>query len=179
MLAYEEGVYRIAVGPDRKLAYTAPAPTNDAANSVTIEVDVRKSGEQGLVGVFCNGNQGGDHFYSFNFDVDGFWGIGRVKAGQPTILEQAGEPSPLIKTGGGVNHLRAACSPGEGGDSVILSLAINGERVARVEDEGGFFGAEFSTPGFFLETTEAGDLTVDYDNFVLTAYPPEVLGEDL
>ncbi len=101
------------------------------------------------------------NFYFFVISADGFYGIGKVKAGQATLLSGSEMlPSESILTGNQINQVRADCA----GDK--LSFYANGKLLASVNDK------DFSSGdvGILAGTFDLPNTDVYFDNFV--AYKP-------
>jgi hypothetical protein len=98
------------------------------------------------------------NFYFFVISGDGYYGIGKVKNGQWSLLSGQMQPSAAILTGGEINILRADCI------GRYLILYVNGQLVGYVEDSDftsgdvGLLAGSFSTPG----------VDVYFDNFVVS-----------
>jgi hypothetical protein len=99
-----------------------------------------------------------DNFYFFVVSADGYFGIGKVKAGQARLLNGAEmEQNNAILTGNQINRVRADCIGN------VLSLYVNNLPVATVKDDEftngdvGILAGSFSQPGS----------DVYFDNFIV------------
>lgn len=101
----------------------------DPAN-VTLEASaVLLSGsEQGYYGLVCRFN-GGVDYYVMVINASGFYGIGRVQAGQLEFLEDGIDQEGIILRGNRSNLLRGDCV----GDT--LSLFVNGQKMLETSDD--------------------------------------------
>jgi hypothetical protein len=109
------------------------------------------------MGLICR-MQDAANFYYFVISNDGYYGIGKVKAGQWSLLETPQmRPSSAILTGGQKNHLRADCV------ADLFILYVNGQPVGSAEDKDfasgdvGILAGSFDSPG----------VDVYFDNFVV------------
>ena len=132
-------------------------PGQDFA-AVSIEADVVKNGgsSENRMGLICR-MQDDANFYYFVISDDGYYGIGKVKAGKWSLLETAEmRPNSAILTGGQKNHLRADCVDD------LFALYVNKKLVGTAEDKDftsgdvGLLAGSFNTPG----------VDVYFDNFV-------------
>ncbi len=97
---------------------------------VAIRVTTRSQQEtDNHFGVLCRYSEGS--FYYFAISSDGYYGIfRRLNGGSLEPLSgQAMLRSPLVRTGNAENQLTAVCR------GTTLTLYVNGEQVARVEDD--------------------------------------------
>ncbi|MGC9399623.1 MAG: hypothetical protein ACP5HM_10870 [Anaerolineae bacterium] len=96
---------------------------------VSLEATIRSEGAvDNHYGLICRAGEQG--FYYFAVSADGYYAIFRHHEDgtlQP-LNERAMVRSPLIHTGGASNRLLAVC------EGTTLTLYVNGERVAQVED---------------------------------------------
>ena len=109
------------------------------------------------LGLICR-YQNDQNYYFFVISADGYYAVGKMKAGEQTLLEQeAMRFSDEIKTGQSINHLRADCQ------GSTLSFFVNNASVAMVEDE------EFTTGdvGLLVGTFDEGDVDILFDNFIV------------
>jgi hypothetical protein len=114
-----------------------------------IEVDVRRidGPEDNDFGVICR-YQDAKNFYMFLVSSDGYYGIGKVKNDQHSLIgiEQL-QYTELIRPEQVDTRLRADCV----GDSLILS--VDGEKLLEVRDSDfssgdvGVLAGAYSTPG--------------------------------
>ena len=136
---------RVVTAPDTK------------ARDTRVEVDgvVMKGQEGNEFGLACR-VQDDKNYYRLVIGGDGFYGIARVKDGEPAWLGRSQLQLSGIKKGKEVNHIQADCV------GKMLTLSINGEQIISVED------SEFSSGGVGLTEATAedkGSLDVLFDNF--------------
>jgi hypothetical protein len=98
------------------------------------------------------------NFYFFAITSDGYYGIGKMKAGQTTLL--TGDemlPHDAILTGGQINRIRADCTGN------LLILYVNNVMVTSVKDD------DFSTGdvGILAGSFEKPGADIYFDNFVV------------
>ena len=143
---YDDGAYRILVLEPNTDIWARP---NLNFMDVQIEVDALKVGgaRNNRFGVICR-VMDNDNFYTFLISSDGYYGIGKVKNQQYTLLGMdALQPSGAIEQGTALNHVRADCI-GE-----RLSLYINGQLIAEAIDldfpagDVGLIAGTYDTPG--------------------------------
>jgi hypothetical protein len=160
LMDYYSGGFRMLVNSSQANFWSTPH--KDVAD-VRVEVDEGKLGgpDENRVGLICR--YSGSSFYFFMITHDGYYGIGlfsgdQASGGQMELIGQEEmQTSPVINRGTNVNHLRADCI----GDT--LSLYVNGEQVAQVQDarlshgDVGLLAGTFSQPG----------ADIIFDNFVL------------
>lgn len=127
--------------------------------AVQIEMDTMTvSGPQeNRIGLICR-MRNATNFYYFVISDDGYYGIGKVKDGQWSLLgADQMRPSAAIQTGFQRNHLRADCI----GD--LLILYVNNQLVGSAKDDDfvtgdvGLLAGSFGTPG----------VDAYFDNFVV------------
>lgn len=126
---------------------------------VGIEVDtLQYAGPvENRIGVICR-HRDDDNFYFFVISADGYYAIGKVKAGEQSLLGQdAMRYSSAIKSGIAINHLRAECQ------GSTLRFYINHAPIALVED----FDFTEGDVGLLVGTFKEGGLDVLFDNFVV------------
>ena len=98
------------------------------------------------------------NFYFFVISADGYYGIGKVKDGQTSLLTgEKMQPNDSILTGSQINRLRADCI----GNSLILY--INGTFITSATD------ADFPSGdvGILAGTFDQPGTDVYFDNFVV------------
>jgi len=126
---------------------------------VGIEVDtLQYAGPvENRIGVICR-HRDDDNFYFFVISADGYYAIGKVKAGEQSLLGQdAMRYSSAIKTGVAINHLRAECQ------GSTLRFYINHAPIALVQD----IDFNVGDVGLLAGTFNEGGLDVLFDNFVV------------
>lgn len=157
---YDDGAYRIRVDVLNTDIWARPQLD---FNDVRIEVDAFKAGgdRNNRFGVICRA--AADHFYIFLVSSDGYYGIGKVQGNQYELVGmEAMQPSEKINQGTAGNHLAVECVGSR------LSLSVNGEKLAEVEDvdfasgDVGLIAGTYNLPG-----TE-----IIFDNFSVTEPPP-------
>ena len=156
---YYDGAYRISVQEVYTDIWSMPGLY---PGDVSIEVEaIRVGGERNnRFGIICRAQ--GDQFYTFVISSDGFYGIGKVKGVAYNLIGMdAMQPSEAINQGTALNHLRADCI-GE-----RLSLYVNGQRVAQVQD------GEFTTGdvGLIAGTYDTPGVEILFDNFFVRSPP--------
>lgn len=161
IMDYDSGGYRILVNAPQ-VNYWA-SPRKDFAD-VRVEVDTGKLGgpDENRIGLICRSSVAGDHFnfYFLMISSDGYYGLGLLKEGAVTLLDQEQMvASSSIHKGMAVNHLRLDCT----GNS--LSGYVNGFELAQVHDstlthgDVGVLAGAFAQPG----------VDIFFDNFVVFA----------
>ena len=153
---YADGNFRIFVNEPNFDYWSVP---NLDFKNTRIEVDtVKQSGpEINRFGLICR-YQDELNFYFFIASSDGYYGVGKVKGDQLSLIGMdAMLPSSAILPGSGLNHLRADCIDNQ------LTFFINGQLVAQV------FDSDFPTGdvGFLAGTFNETGVDVIFDNFVV------------
>lgn len=124
---YQQGRYLMQIDAAQWFVWAA---SGRAYQDVDMEVAVRSEGvADNHYGVFCRYTEG--EFYYFAISTDGYYAIFRRDAeGELRPLTGASMlRSPLIRVDGSENRIRAVC------EGMQLSLYINGEQAAQVEDD--------------------------------------------
>lgn len=143
---YVGGFYRIFVNQPNTDVLASPGLS---FQDVRLEVDAVMVGgsEDNNFGLICR-KQDNTNYYFFMISSDGYYGIGKSsERGKWLIGIEAMQPSELIQQGQSLNKLRADCV----GDT--LTLYINGQRLAEVQDEDftsgdvGLIAGAYDTPG--------------------------------
>lgn len=145
--SYAEGTYRIVASQPNVNLWSHPGKE---FATVHVEVDVFPAAGplENRMGLICR-LVDDKNFYFFVISGDGYYGIGKVKAGQGFILtgENTMLPSDLIQTGNVPNRVRGDCIDN------FLILYVNDKLVASVEDpdftagDVGVIAGTFSEPG--------------------------------
>ena len=153
-LDYVDSSYQILVNQSHTVLWSGP---DLQFTDVQIEVDATKvqGPENDDFGVVCRA-QDQHNFYFLVISSDGYYGIGKVRAGVQELISMTGmPPSEDIYKGHSTNHLRADCI---GED---LSLYVNGVHLATVQD------AEFISgdAGLLAGTFDDPGTTIRFDNF--------------
>jgi hypothetical protein len=149
------GVYQFQVV---SVQHEILAAAGHSFRDVQVEADAaRLAGPvQNLFGLVCrSGNS--EAFYFFAISSDGYFGLGKVKHGQPALLGQEMMAySPVIRKED-TNHLRFDCI-GEN-----LTGYVNGQIIASAKD------ADFGSGevGLLAGTLDHPDVKVAFDNFVV------------
>ncbi len=128
-------------------------------SDVRIEVDALQYAgpAENRIGLICR-HENDQNFYFFVISTDGYYAIGKVKAGEQSLLgQEAMQYSNAIKQGVAINHLQAECR----GSS--LRFYANDILLAFVED------ADFmeGDVGLLAGTFDEGGLDLLFDNFVV------------
>jgi len=153
---YVDGAYHIMPTQPNINLWTHPG--KDFA-SVRAEVSVITiSGPQSnRVGLVCR-LKDDNNFYFFVISADGFYGIGKMKAGITSLLSSTEMlPHEAILTGNQINRIRADCAGN------ALSLHVNNVMVTSVNDDDftsgdvGILAGSFDKPGS----------DIYFDNFVV------------
>jgi hypothetical protein len=123
---YQQGRYLIQIDASQWLVWAASGRTYQ---DVDVDVNIHSEGvADNHYGVFCRYTEG--EFYYFAISTDGYFAIFRHSAEgvlQP-LTGTAMSRSSLIRLDGSENRIRAVCKGKQ------LSLYINGEQAAQVED---------------------------------------------
>ncbi len=157
VIAYEDGHYRIWLNYPHTTIWANP---NLHFDDVRVEVDAIKADgpDNNQFGVLCR-YQNADNFYFFIVSSDGYYGIGKSKDGEDTLLTGDGNmvfSSDIPKGHAGV-HVRADCVGSH------LALFVNGKRLAAVED------ADFADGdvGLIVGTFDQPGAEIIFDNFAV------------
>ena len=128
-------------------------------SSARIEADTRtvNGPTENRQGLICR-MKDAKNFYYFIISDDGYYGIGKVKDGQWSLLETPEmRPHSAIQTGRQINHLRADCVAN------LFILYVNGQLVGSAQDDDfgsgdvGVLAGSFDQPG----------VDVYFDNFIV------------
>ncbi len=127
---YQDGAYHMEISAPRALI-SAALPTNYVfPPDVEIQVDAHSlTGPQdNRFGIICR-YQDPFNYYWFVISSDGYYGIGKMKAGQAELINAPQmPPSEIIQQGLDSNHLRVECV-GE-----ALRLYVNNSLLAEQSD---------------------------------------------
>lgn len=154
---YNEGALRVLVSASDAVSLSVPQISFGDAR---IEVDAWKAdgADDNQFGIVCR-YRDLNNFYFLVISSDGYFGVGKFKDNQFTLLGMAEyQPSEVIQQSAAVNHLRADCI----GDT--LTLYVNGQKLIEVQDKDfasgsvGVLAGAFQTPG----------VDVRFDNFTVT-----------
>jgi len=151
---YTTGAYRIFVNTLNSDVWANPGLE---FNDVRVEVDAAKVGgdNNNDFGLICR-YLDSENFYFLIVSSDGYYGIGKVAAGQQQLIGSPSMlPSELIRQGVATNHLRADCIGPK------LSLYVNDEFLAQVEDP------DFTSGdvGLMAGSIESPGVDIHFDNF--------------
>ncbi len=157
---YEDGEYFIDLHQSNWFAWANPGTQFDDA-SVTVDAYLSSGSQDGHFGVLCR-YKDEDNFYYFAISADGYYAIfQREDGGNLQALTGEGDGmlfSPVIRTGGQTNNIRAVCQEND------LSLYINGELLETVTDDAHSQG----DVGLGAGSGSAGDARIQFDNFGAT-----------
>ncbi len=153
---YSNGGLRIYVWTDE--ANTLSVPHLNFSD-VRIEVDTLKLAgpDDNDFGIICR-YQDENNFYFLEVSSDGYYGIGKYKDNNLSLIGiEKMQSSEAIHQGGAINHMRADCI------GSTLTLYVNDVQLTSVEDKDfssgdiGLIAGTFKTPG----------TDVLFDNFVV------------
>ncbi len=154
---YADGMYRILVNNVNLDIWAKPGLTYIDSS---IEVDAIKIGgdRNNRFGVVCR-VVSPNEFYTLMISSDGYFGIGKVKGDQYTLIGMdALKPADAIHRGSALNHIRADCI----GDS--LTLTVNGIKLIEVKDAEYTYG----DVGLIAGTYDIPGTDIRFDNFIVT-----------
>ncbi len=144
---YTNGAYRILVNLPNSHVWSRPGLSFE---NVRVEAAVFPAAgpADSRMGVICR-LADDRNFYFFAISADGFYGIGKMKDSQVTILTGNGVmlPTETIHTGAVPNQVRGDCA------GKTLTLYVNNQRVDSAEDSDfsvgdvGLFAGTFAQPG--------------------------------
>lgn len=154
---YQNGAYHIYVKAPNVNLWAHPGMD---FSTVRVEADIMTASgpQENRMGLICR-HRDDSNFYYFVISADGYFGIGKVKAGKWSLLNGSQmQKSSLIHTGTQVNRLRADCIGN------LLILYANGQVVGSAQD------ADFSDGdvGLLAGAFEVPGVDVYFDNFVVT-----------
>ena len=153
---YVNGAYHIFTQQPNTNLWTHPG--KDFSN-VRIDVSILSlSGPlENRMGTICR-LVNDRNYYFFVISADGYYGIGKMRAGQVIMLTNDMLPHDAILTGNQINQVTAECS------GKTLTLYVNNTLAGSVEDSDlksgdiGILAGSFSQPG----------ADVYFDNFIVT-----------
>ncbi len=151
---YFAGAYRIQVNVPN---YNLWAVAGHEYTDVRLEVDAGPlSGVlENRFGLICR-HQDNQNFYFFVISADGYYGLGKVSAGQLTLFNrEMMNLHPAIQRGFASNHLRLDCV----GDT--LTAYVNGQPIDQARDSQLARGRV----GLLAGTFESVSADVVFDNF--------------
>ena len=152
---YTDNVYRIFVNNTDLDIWAKPGLNFLDAR---IEVDAYKvDGERNnRFGVLCRVS--GANFYAFLISSDGYYGIGKVSDQVFALIGMDSmQPSPAIRTGSDLNHLRADCIGSK------LTLYVNNQKIAEANDA----EFKFGDVGLMAGTYDTPGTDIRFDNFAV------------
>lgn len=154
--AYNKSAYHIYVKAADVNLWAHPG---QSFSSARVEVDTLtvNGPSENRMGLICR-MQDVNNFYYFVISDDGYYGIGKVKAGQWSLLETTEmRPHSAILTGKRTNHLRADCV-----DS-LFAFYVNDQLVGTAADN------DFASGdvGILTGTFKSPGVDVYFDNFVV------------
>ena len=153
--SYADKTYRIVVNQPNVNLWSHPGL--DFAN-VHVDVSVFAAGGplENRMGLICR-LVDDQNFYFFAISADGYYGIGKMKDGQASILTGDGKmlPNSAIQTGNVPNRLRGTCVDD------LLNMYINDSLVGSAQD------GDFSTGdvGILAGSFSQTGADVYFDNF--------------
>ena len=128
-------------------------------SDVRVEVDVLQYAGpvENRIGLICR-HQDDQNFYFFVISADGYYAIGKVKAGEQILLgQEAMHYASAIERGVSINRLRAECQGN------TLRFYVNDAPIALVED----FDFTEGDVGLLAGTFEEGGVDLLFDDFVV------------
>lgn len=158
-VGYAEGAYRMKIAaPGANLSAALPQ-TYVFPSDLEIQVDARLLGGplDNRYGVICR-YQNALSYYWFAISSDGYYGIGKMKDGQASLINTSQmPPSELIKKGQDVNHFRVECVQDR------LRLYLNDNLLAEQQD------AEFTggAVGFFVGAAAEAGVEVAFEHLTV------------
>ncbi len=153
---YIDGAYHIAVNQGNVNLWTHPG-MNFATTHQEISILPIAGPQENRMGLICR-LKDDKNFYFFVISADGYYGIGKMKDGQTSLLTGKDmQPHTSILTGSQINRIRADCIGN------LLILYVNNILVTSVKDEDfdsgdvGILAGSFDQPG----------ADIYFDNFVV------------
>lgn len=153
---YADGVYRIWVNSTSTDVWANPGL--DFTDTI-VEVEATKVGgpDDNDFGVICR-YQDESNFYFFIISSDGYYGLGKVVAGEQVLIgEEELMPSDAIKLGNVTNTIQADCV------GSTLTLYANGAQLTSVQDSSFTSG----DVGLLAGTFDEPGTDIHFDNFVV------------
>lgn len=158
---YVDGGLQFLVFSTNLIVYSGPNDT--IYQNVHIEVDVQNESAdpKAAFGIICNQQFIDDSFYYGYITPDGEYGIVAKQFIEDDIILDSGH-SDSIPQNASSYHMGMDCGNG------VISLYVNGEQVASVEDAQYVDG----TVALFASTDDMpSGASVTFDNFVMTSLP--------
>ncbi len=153
---YLNGAYHIVVNQPQTNLWSHPGLS---FSDVHLEVSSMTAAGplSNRVGLICR-LQNDQNYYFFVISADGYYGIGKMKEGQASLLSgSAMQPHPAIQGGNQINRIHADCT----GDT--LMLFVNDTYITSVKD------ADFGSGdvGILAGTFDQPGADVYFDNFLV------------
>jgi len=157
----QDGVLRIFVAVPNQLAWAvAGRDVRDFRLTVdAAQVSGPDDNEYGLLVRL----QDHSNFYRFSISGDGYFLVSKLVDGQQEVLGSNWTPAEAIHRGQRTNELEVVC------DGQTLTFAVNGQELARVEDDEFAHGDIGLYAGSFYE----GEVEIHFDNLRLTGIEEE------
>jgi hypothetical protein len=153
---YADGGYRITLNAPESRVVSTVGPT---LGNVRILVDavLVDGGLDNYYGLMCRYLDGGN-FYMGLITSDGFYAIVKYQEGAPTFLSSDRfQESIVINQGNSLNLMEMSCIGSQ------ISLTVNGQQIALVEDD----GISAGDVGMVVGTISAESTSILFDNFTL------------
>jgi hypothetical protein len=169
-LGYTGGTYRIFVKNEDSY-FVSDAELAGRLDALRLEVEATQlTGTSGdVVGARCYTDVGSDMGYIVGIaPVQRGYVVAAFRGADYRLLESSGEAADAVRPLREENQLRVECVASPDGPTV-LTLAVNGQALARAEDETG--GREFDGIGLFVDTGE-GSAEALFDDLVVTELVP-------
>lgn len=155
---YQQGRYLIQIDVPRWFVW---ATAGRSYEEVEIETITQSSGEMdNHYGVLCRYKKGRGYYFAIS--ADGYYGI-YLQEDEEVLVPLHGPAmlrAPAVHTDGSPNRLLATC------EGSVLTLYVNGEQIAQVDDE----TLNRGDVGIAAGTSRRGGTTVWFDDF--TVSPP-------
>ncbi len=151
---YFDSFFRIQVLGSQQMLLNHPGLD---FTDVRVEADMIKviGSSNDMFGLICKAADQ-QNYYFFVISSDGYYGIGKMIAGETSMINAPGMlPSEIISQGISKNHLRADCV-GE-----HLTLSVNGQELVSVTDA----DLERGGAGILAGTLDDPENVVLFDNF--------------
>lgn len=158
---YEAGQYFVNTTKEDYMFYILPDDFTIAAQDVVITMDaIKKSGVNPVSADLICRYQDDDNFYDFSVWFDGYYMISKYADGGWESLAGGQEPDPAVNVGNTTNYIEASCIGN------TLTLTVNGQMVAQVEDDSFLFGEV----GFAASTDDGiPEAKIYFDNYYVFA----------
>ena len=156
VMGYDAEGFRIFIR-DAGLNYWATPGLNFDDTRIEVNALQYSGPSENRIGLICR-YENDQNFYFFVISTDGYYAIGKVKAGEQILLGQdAMLYSSAIKRGVAINHLRAECQ------GSTLRFFVNDTPLALTEDLD--FGE--GDVGLLAGTFDEGGLDLLFDDFIV------------